>query len=171
MNIKKGLHFFQMDLNTNPQDDDQMCVGDDLQLPCVGDAQNTCPAAGWTDPVQEDPPSVEVLSSGVIARAPIPVDQAEKLEIAVGAEEGTYFVELMRKRLQHICYMQNNWLLRACNKKKPKYVQTQKKLLRFSELMLGLFRTHFGEQSTILADAPTRRYVRGGSALPKEKKK
>lgn len=103
---------------------------------------------------------VEVLDSGFITRAPLPIDQAEKLEAAAGVDEGTYFVELMRKRLRCIRDLQGKWVTRTCNKKKPKYVETQTRLRDFADVVLNSFEAQFGPASAAMTSAPTRKHAK-----------
>jgi hypothetical protein len=116
----------------------------------------------------------EVLQSGFIAKAPLPIDQAAKIETDLGAEEGEYFVELMRKKLQCIHCMQVRWIARACNVKNAKYMETQTRLKDFSELMLTAFATQFGPASKVMVDPRTRKHSRRDASRqssPSEKQK
>lgn len=111
------------------------------------------------------------MDSGLISRAPVPVDQAEKLEMAAGAEEGAYFVELMRKRLQCVHDIQVRWVTRTCNKKKPKYVDTQAKLRDFAGVVLKAFEIQFGAPSATMVTTPTRRHVKPRTTTTKQSDK
>ena len=111
--------------------DDANFPDDALTLPCAPAPPTKEDGGRCKRPLSPDV-VVDVMDSGLISRAPVPVDQAEKLEMAAGAEEGAYFVELMRKRLQCVHDIQVRWVTRTCNKKKPKYVDTQAKLRDFA---------------------------------------
>jgi hypothetical protein len=100
---------------------------------------------------------IEVIDSGVVARAPMPVEQVERLEAAAGAQKGTYFVELMRKRLRCIRDIQVKWATRTCNRRRPKYVETQTRLKDFAEVVLDAFTEQFGPQSSAMIEPPTRK--------------
>jgi hypothetical protein len=109
---------------------------------------------------------IEVIDSGFIMRAPVPVGQAEALENAAGVEEGTYFVELMRKRLRCIHDIQVRWVTRTCNKKKPKYVETQTRLKDFAEVVLNAFEAQFGPTPKTMTVAPTRKHSKPRTSAP-----
>lgn len=113
----------------------------------------------------------EVLDSGFIARAPLPIDQAERLEVAAGVDEGVYFVELMRKRFKCIRDIQDKWVARACNKKKLKYVETQTGLRDFADVVLLTFEKQFGPASLAMNSAPTRKHFRTSSSSSSLEKK
>jgi hypothetical protein len=115
---------------------------------------------------EEEEEDVVVLDSGIINRAPLPIDQARKTEISVGAEEGSYFVELMRKRLRCIRDMQVKWGSRACNKRNPKYVKTQARLKDFAEVVLDAFDSQFGLTSDTMLAVPTRKHLKTKKGVP-----
>lgn len=112
------------------------------------------------DDTSEYDDHIEVIGSGFIARAPIPIEQASALESSTGVEEGTYFVELMRKKVLCLRDMQSKWVSRACNRKKPKYIETQTKLGEFMDTVVKAFDSQFGAQSSKLTDPPTRKHLK-----------
>jgi hypothetical protein len=152
---------------------DPLCSGD-FQMPSSSSLWGMLPQAPSAAPESEAPknkrkrpesPDTEVLDSGFINRAPVPIDQAERLETAAGVEEGTYFVELMRKRLRCIHDMQVRWVTRTCNKKKPKYVETQTRLRDFAGAVIDSFESQFGPASVAMVATPTRKHVKPKSAI------
>ena len=71
---------------------------------------------------------IEVLSSGQMMRAPLPMQEVLKLEANSSCECGAYFVGLMRRRLISLLMLQCKWLNRKCNSKHRMHYEVQEKL-------------------------------------------
>lgn len=127
--------------------------------------QSLASASTSSDPLDANTDET-VIDAGIITRAPLPIAEAEQMEFFSGAEDGAYFVELMRKRLRCIHDIQVRWAKRACNKKKPVYVETQTRLKDFVEGVLNVFDLQFGPASPVLSDVPTRRHKKPRITAP-----
>lgn len=101
---------------------------------------------------------LEVLSSGEIARAPLPMSSVLAIEDSAGAQQGDYFIELMRRRLNGILAVQEKWISRLCNQKHAKHVETQVQIKLFIQAVIESYESRFGKPSdTLVAAAPIRR--------------
>ena len=100
----------------------------------------------------------EVLSAGEIMRAPLPMISVLAMEDASGVQQGAYFIELMRRRLQGLLAVQEKWISRLCNQKHARHVDTQLRIRDFMQAVIESYETRFGKPSeTIIAAAPIRR--------------
>jgi hypothetical protein len=118
----------------------------------------------------------EVLASGgggmmdanSLMRAPMPMKQVLQIEAASGSQQGTYFVELMRRRLQGLMMVQEKWITRLCNQKHAKHVDTQVRIRNFMRGVLQSYDEQFGAPNTnaVLSAAPVR-HRRRRDASPK----
>lgn len=168
----------QYPVNDNNRVFDLPCL-DDTRVPIPNtNVHNDCLFSATTTTLQpqkesenSDAANEEVIASGFISRAPLPIDQVQKMEVAIGANDGAYFIELMRKRLQCVRDVQVRWLTRTCNKKQPRYVEIQNRLKCFAESVLNTFDSHFGIPCAGLADPPTRRHMRSNARPIKKKSK
>lgn len=147
----------------------------DVQLPSLDDsisAKKGCGAAEWPAMVVRDAPrakrarmtaavadeELEVLSSGEITRAPLPMSSVLAIEDSAGAQQGDYFIELMRRRLNGILAVQEKWISRLCNQKHAKHVETQVQIKLFIQAVIESYESRFGKPSdTLVAAAPIRR--------------
>lgn len=114
----------------------------------------------------------EVLACGVsvagttmdasnLMRAPLPMPQVLEMELQSGCNQGTYFVELMRRRLQGLLSVQERWISRMCNQKHAKHVATQVRIRDFVRAALASYDSQFGAAGVgAMECAPVRRRKR-----------
>jgi hypothetical protein len=115
-------------------------------------------------PPDEDA-GVEVMASGQICRAPLPMAKVLCMEAASRADRGAYFVELMRRRLQGLVAVQDKWLQRACNRKHPEHTRVQGDLKLFLQSVLEVYSDQFGAGSQQLPCTPLRQRARKESSM------
>lgn len=125
-------------------------------LPSAPDLPSLVPSDNDEQFMSEE--EIATLSTGFIFRAPMPMEQVTILETTAGAKDGTYFVELMRKRLIGLQSIQDKWLSRACNKKHTKHHETQMKIKEFMDAVLETYATQFGKQSSSMTKPPIRKH-------------
>jgi hypothetical protein len=140
-------------------DDAEFAAMMGIQLPSLDPDTEPEPAkkSGHKRTLDDRECSVEVLSSGQIMRAPMPMAQVLREEEAAGSAHGTYFVELMRRRLQGLLDVQNKWLSRACNAKHVDHVNIQSDIRNFIRDAMRQYEQQFGPASPVLAGAPIRK--------------
>lgn len=107
---------------------------------------------------QSEQDDFEVLSAGEIMRAPLPMNSVLAMEDASGAQQGAYFIELMRRRLQGLLGVQEKWISRLCNQKHAKHVDTQLRIRDFMQAVIESYEARFGKPSeSMISAAPIRR--------------
>lgn len=107
---------------------------------------------------QSEQDDFEVLSAGEIMRAPLPMNSVLAMEDASGAQQGAYFIELMRRRLQGLLGVQEKWISRLCNQKHAKHVDTQLRIRDFMQAVIDSYEARFGKPSeSMISAAPIRR--------------
>ena len=91
-------------------------------------------------------------------RAPLPMNSVLAMEDASGAQQGAYFIELMRRRLQGLLGVQEKWISRLCNQKHAKHVDTQLRIRDFMQAVIDSYEARFGKPSdSMISAAPIRR--------------
>lgn len=104
----------------------------------------------------------EVLAAGEIMRAPLPMGSVLAIEDASGAQQGAYFIELMRRRLTGLLGVQEKWISRLCNQKHAKHIETQLRIRDFMQAVIDSYELRFGKSSdTMMTTAPIRRRKSG----------
>jgi len=94
----------------------------------------------------------------MLTNAPLPMKDAMDLERSLGAETGSYFVELGRNRIRALTTLQKKWLQRKCNKRNPKCTWIQERICKFYEQQEAAYEREFGVPlSHVLKEADVRR--------------
>lgn len=118
-------------------------------------AQKDLPETGSQTTEEEEE---VVMAAGAIMRAPLPIKQVLEMEAGSGNQQGTYFVELMRRRLQGLLAVQDRWISRLCNQKHAKHVDTQIRIRDFMLTVIAAYEEQFGapNRNPMASVAPVR---------------
>jgi hypothetical protein len=109
----------------------------------------------WDDDIEPMDHST-TIDAGSVLRAPMPISKVLRMEVKTNSRDGAYFVELMRKRLRAIYWLQEKWISRVCNQKHAKHVDAQIKLRDFMGTVCAAFDEQFGSDSQMAAIAQVR---------------